>query len=72
MPPTIIVSGLIKPVGLRIRASDQQAIVLQRDRKLMDLAWLDSSEQRLLVADAAGSRVMLVEERSPRNHPSIS
>ncbi|HET9537557.1 MAG TPA: hypothetical protein VFP43_19815 [Mesorhizobium sp.] len=46
--------------------------MLQRDGKLMDLAWFDSLEQRLLVADAAGSRVMLVEERSPRNHPSIS
>lgn len=69
MPPTIIVSGLIKPVGLRIRASDQQAIVLQRDGKLMDLAWLDSSEQRLLVADAAGSRVMLVEAAQPANPP---
>ena len=33
MPPTIVVSGLVKPVGLRVRAAE--ALVLQRDGKIL-------------------------------------
>lgn len=35
MTPKIIVSGLVKPVALRLRAAQPEAIVLQRDGKLL-------------------------------------
>src|SRR5262245_30998715 len=56
MPPTIIISGLIKPVGLRVRAAEQEAIVLQRDGKLLavDLVASTISQVGQAPANAAG------------------
>jgi len=56
MPPTIIVSGLTKPVGLRVRVAEQQAIVLQKDGKILevDLASATISQIGVAPPSAAG------------------
>ena len=56
MPPTILVSGLSRPVGLRVLAADQQAFVLQRDGKILavDLAAATISQVGQAPPNAAG------------------
>jgi len=56
MAPTMVVSGLVKPVGLRVRTADQQAIVLQKDGKIIavDLAASTMAQVGQVPSNAAG------------------
>jgi hypothetical protein len=52
----MVVSGLVKPVGLRVRTADQQAIVLQKDGKIIaiDLAASTMAQVGQVPSNAAG------------------